>query len=86
VIPAPHFKRWSQNRAIRTFVEGVTAAATGAIGGAVFVLGRRAVVDGATAAIVVVSLLLLVRAKRLPEPVLIGAAGIVGVLLRHGTP
>src|SRR4029453_14059373 len=28
VVPAPHFKRWSKNAAVRAFVDGVTAAAT----------------------------------------------------------
>ena len=49
VIPAPHFRRWSQNGDIRAFVDGVTAAATGAIAGAAFVLGRRAIVDAGNA-------------------------------------
>lgn len=82
VVPAPHFKRWSQIRSVRAFIDGVTAAATGAIAGAVFVLGRRALVDIATAAIALAALLLLTRVKRLPEPVLIAVAGLLGVLLR----
>src|SRR5262249_20445024 len=45
VVPAPHFRRWSRVRGVRAFVDGVTAAATGAIAGAAFVLGRRALVD-----------------------------------------
>jgi chromate transporter len=83
VIPAPHFKRWSGIRAVRAFIEGVTAAATGAIAGAVFVLGRRALVDLTTVAIALVTLALLVRVKRLPEPVLIAAVGLLGALLRQ---
>ena len=83
VIPAPHFKRWSQIRSVRAFIDGVTAAATGAIAGAVFVLGRRALVDVTTVAIALVALILLTRVKRLPEPVLIAVAGLLGVLLRQ---
>jgi chromate transporter len=85
VIPAPHFKRWSRIRAVRAFVEGVTAAATGAIAGAVFVLGRRALVDPTTVAIAMATLLLLVRVKRLPEPVLIAAVGLLGAVLRSAS-
>jgi chromate transporter len=81
VIPAPHFQRLSRNRPIKAFVDGVTAAATGAIAGAVFVLGRRALVDWTTALLALVTLALLVRVRRLPEPVLIGAAGGLGILL-----
>jgi chromate transporter len=63
-------------------VEGVTAAATGAIAGAAFVLGRRAITDGSTVAIALVTLAIAVRFKRVPEPVLILLAGIVGVLIK----
>ena len=80
VIPAPHFQRLSRNVTIRAFVEGVTAAATGAIAGAVLVLGRRALVDLTTVAIALGSLLVLVRWKRIPEPALIGIAGVLGIL------
>ena len=81
VVPAPHFKRWSKNQAIRAFVDGVTAAATGAIAGAAFVLGRRAIVDVATLAIAIAALAVASRFRKVPEPLLILLAGIVGVLL-----
>ena len=45
IIPAPYFRRFADNRPIKAFVDGVTAAATGAIAGAAFVLGRRAIID-----------------------------------------
>src|SRR5438876_708642 len=45
ILPAPHFKRFAQNTRIKAFVDGVTAAAVGAIAGAAFVLGRRAIYD-----------------------------------------
>jgi chromate transporter len=89
VIPAPHFQRLPRISALKAFVDGVTAAATGAIAGAAFVLGRRALVDAATLGIALVTLLALVRFRRVPEPALIAAAGIVGVLLmgpRLGAP
>jgi chromate transporter len=81
VIPAPHFKRLKRNRAIKAFVDGVTAATTGAIAGAVFVLGRRALVDPIAVAIALAALLALVRSRRFPEPLLIAAAGVIGILL-----
>jgi chromate transporter len=82
VIPAPHFRRLSQNRALKAFVDGVTAAATGAIAGAAFVLGRRALVDLTALAIALVAFLVLTRTKRIPEPALIAAAGVLGVFLK----
>lgn len=83
VIPAPHFRRWSRNRGVRGFVDGVTGAATGAIAGAAFVLGRRAIVDVATLAIAVIALGVAWRFRKVPEPLLIAAAGAMGVLLRR---
>jgi chromate transporter len=81
VIPAPHFRRLSRTQGIAAFVQGVTAAATGAIAGAVYVLGRRALVDAATAAIALATLVVLVRFRRVPEPVIIVIAGALGVLV-----
>lgn len=81
VVPAPHFKRLSANQSVRAFVDGVTAAATGAIAGAAFVLGRRALVDWGAGLIALATLALLWRAKRVPEPLLIVLAGLIGVVL-----
>src|SRR5580765_4240703 len=41
IIPAPYFKKHGKRPGIVAFVDGVTAAAIGAIAGAVIVLGRR---------------------------------------------
>jgi chromate transporter len=83
VLVAPHFRRLSANPRIRAFVNGVTAAAAGAIAGAAVVLGRRALVDAATVLIALVTLGLLIAPKRLPEPLLILGAGAVGLALKH---
>jgi chromate transporter len=82
VIPAPYYRRYARNPQIRAFVGGVTAAATGAIGGAAFVLARRALVDLPTVLICLATLALLFKARRLPEPVVILAAGLAGLALK----
>ena len=82
VLAAPHYRRVAGSPAIKAFVNGVTAAATGAIAGAVLVLGRRALVDGPTVLVCAVTLALVLRFKRIPEPLLIAAAGIVGLLVK----
>jgi chromate transporter len=82
VLVAPHYRRLAGRGRIRAFVDGVTAGAVGAIAGAVVVLGRRAIVDVPTIVIALVSLGLLLKVKKLPEPVLIVAAGIAGVALQ----
>ena len=84
IIPAPYFRRFANNPRVKAFVDGVTAAATGAIAGAAFVLGRRALTDWGAIAIAVATWLVFSRFKKLPEPVVIVAAGIVGLIVhRH---
>ena len=85
VIPAPYFRRFGKDARLKSFVDGVTAAASGAIAGAAFVLGRRAIVDLPTAAIALATVLALVYLKKVPEPVLIGVAALVGLALSWGT-
>lgn len=85
VVVAPSFHRLAKHPQVNAFVAGVTAAATGAITGAAVVLGRRALVDGPTVVIALATLVLLFIPRRLPEPVLIMAAGVVGLLI-HGMP
>src|SRR5207247_415041 len=41
ILAAPHFKRWGTVPWVRAIIQGITAAATGAIAGAVIVLARR---------------------------------------------
>ena len=82
VVLAPSYKRWAKNPQINAFVRGVTAAATGAIAGAVVVLARRSVFDAYTTFICLVTLLVLFRWK-VPEPVLIACAAVVGLLLHR---
>ena len=82
VLLAPSYKRWAKNPQLNAFVRGVTAAATGAIAGAVVVLARRSVYDLPTVVICLLSLAVLFRWK-VPEPVLIACAAVVGLLLRH---
>jgi chromate transporter len=81
VVPAPYFRRFAGNVRVKAFVDGVTAAATGAIAGAAVVLGRRAIVDVTTALIALATLAVLARLRRVPEPLVIVIAGVVGLAL-----
>src|SRR5215831_11952843 len=80
---APYYRRFAKNRQVKAFVQGVTAAAVGAIAGAAYILARRSLVDVPTVAIGLVALIVLMLTRKIPEPVVILAAGGVGVLL-HG--
>jgi chromate transporter len=84
LLGAPYYRRFAQNRQVKAFVQGVTAAAVGAIAGAAYILARRSLVDVPTVLIGIVTLTVLMTTKKVPEPIVILAAGVVGVLL-HGT-
>ena len=85
IIPAPYFKKHGKRPGIIAFVDGVTAAAVGAIAGAVLVLGRRTIFGERLSpelpkvVILVVTLGLLLKFKKLSEPVIILAAAIIGL-------
>jgi chromate transporter len=82
IIPAPYFKKYGRNPAIKAFVDGVTAAAIGAIAGAVIVLGKRTLTDIPTILIAFVTAALLFRLKKLQEPYVILTAAMVGILVK----
>ena len=86
VIPSPWFKRHAKDPRLNAFVKGVTAAATGAIAGACVVLARRALVDVPTVLMALVTIGVLFKTKKVPEPVLILTGGLAGLLLFHATP
>jgi chromate transporter len=80
IIPFPWFDRFSENPKVKAFVGGVTAAASGAIAGACFVLARRAIVDIPTLLIAVIALAVVWRFK-VPEPILITAGAAAGLII-----
>src|SRR5829696_2628893 len=80
IVPAPWFKRHRDNAELKAFVQGATAAATGAIAGATAVLGLRSIFDVPTALIGLVTFGLLWRFK-LQEPIVVTAAGAVGLIV-----
>ncbi len=80
VIPFPFFDRISGNPKVKAFVGGVTAAASGAIAGACFVLARRAIIDVPTLIIGLAALGASLRFK-IPEPVLIAAGAAAGLII-----
>jgi chromate transporter len=81
IIPAPYFRKHGRKPAIVAFVDGCTAAAIGTIAGAVVVLGKRSITDIPTTLIMAVTLFSLWKAKKLPEPVIVAAAAVVGLIL-----
>ena len=81
ILPAPYFKRHGKRPGIVAFVDGVTAAAIGAITGAVIVIGERSITDWFTAALALVTVGVLWRFKKLPEPIVVVVAALLGLVL-----
>ncbi|TDF64295.1 chromate transporter [Cupriavidus sp. L7L] len=79
VLPAPYFKKYGKLPAILAFVDGVTAAAVGAITGAVLVLAKRSIVDVPTILLSLGTVALLLKFRKLPEPVIITGAALIGL-------
>jgi len=81
IIPAPYFRKHGKKPGIVAFVDGVTAAAIGTITGAVVVLGKRSIVDIPTLVIALAVVLLLWKVKKLPEPAIVAAAAVAGLVV-----
>jgi chromate transporter len=81
VIPGRWFVRHQENAQLKAFVRGATAAAAGAIGGAIVVLGKEAITDWKTALIALAGLGFILHFKN-REPVLVLLAALAGLLLK----
>jgi chromate transporter len=82
VVPAPYFRKYGKRPDIAAFVDGVTAAAVGTITGAVFILGRKSVVDVPTVLLAVGTFGLLWRGRKIPEPIIVLGAALLGLGLK----
>ncbi len=81
ILPAPYFKKYGKLPGVIAFVDGITAAAIGAITGSVIVIAKRSIIDLPTALIAVITIALLWRFKKLQEPVVIVIAALTGLVL-----
>jgi chromate transporter len=82
VALAPSFKKIAKNTSIKAFVEGITAAVIGALVGSVIVIATRSIKDIPTLMIAITAVLALIYVKKLQEPYIIGAAAIMGLLIK----
>jgi len=81
VIAAPYFKKYGKLPALIAFVDGITAAAIGAIAGSVVVIAQRSIIDIPTALLALATAALLWKFKKLPEPVIVIGAALVGIVV-----
>ncbi|HAT33246.1 MAG TPA: chromate transporter [Janthinobacterium sp.] len=81
VVSAPYFKKYGKRPDVLAFVDGITAAAIGAITGSVIVIARRSITDWPTIVIAVLTVLLLWKFKKLQEPLIVALAAIAGLII-----
>ncbi len=87
ILPAPYFKKHGKRPGIVAFVDGVTAAAVGAIAGSCVVLGRRTIFtsdwspEWPKIALLLITIALLLRFKKMPEPIVVVAAAVIGLII-----
>ncbi len=81
IVSAPHFKKWGKNPSVIAFVDGITAAAIGAIAGSVVVIAQRSISDIPTAMLALGATALLWKFKKIPEPVLVIGAALIGLAI-----
>ena len=83
ILPAPYFHKYGKHPSLKAFVDGITAAVVGALAGSVIIISTRTNHDVPTAVIAITSALMLLKVKKVKEPVLILVAAIVGIVLKQ---
>jgi chromate transporter len=79
---APSFKKIAQNKSIKAFVDGITAAVVGALVGAVGVIASKSILDIPTTGIAIAAILALLYIKKIQEPYIIAVAAVVGIIVK----
>jgi chromate transporter len=82
ILSAPYFKKYGNNKSIKSFVEGITASVIGSLVGAVIIIGTRSITDITTAIIAIISILALIYIKKIQEPYIILISAIIGLILK----
>ncbi|GEO12050.1 chromate transporter [Segetibacter aerophilus] len=82
VLPAPYFKKYGKHPSIKAFVDGITAAVVGALGGSVIVIAIRTIKDFPAALIALITVIILLKMKKVKEPQIILVAALTGLLLK----
>jgi chromate transporter len=80
VLATPILLRYYKHPRVAGFIRGVGVTVVGVLAGTTYLVGKEAIGDWLTIAISVVSLLAITFWKKLPEPVVILAGGVIGLL------
>jgi chromate transporter len=81
VFATPLLLRSRGQRRLQGFIRGVTMTVVGVLVGTTYLVGKTAIGDGLTVAIAVVSLIVSLRWKKCPDPLLVGLGAAAGLLL-----
>jgi chromate transporter len=82
IAMAPSFKKIAQNKPVKAFVDGITAAVVGALVGSVIVIAKRSIIDIPTLLIAFLSIFALIYIKKIQEPYIILIAAILGIIIK----
>ncbi|MDR6764333.1 chromate transporter [Flavobacterium sp. 2755] len=82
IAMAPYFKKIAQNKPVKAFVDGITAAVVGALVGSVIVIAKRSMIDLPTALIAILSIFALLYIKKIQEPYIIVIAAVLGLIIK----
>jgi chromate transporter len=80
VLATPILLRYAANPYLKGFIRGITVAVVGVLVGTTYLVGKTAIGDALTICIVAGSLLALFVWKRLPEPLLVLAGALAGLV------
>lgn len=80
VVATPILLRYYKHPRVAGFIRGVGVTVVGVLAGTTFLVGREAIGDWLTIAIFVVTLTVITLFKKLPEPYVIIACGVIGLL------
>jgi len=83
ILPAPYFKKYGKNPSLKSFIDGVTAAAVGAIAGAVIIIAKKQLTDITAVIFALTTILTLIFLKKIKEPYIILTAALIGILLKY---
>ncbi|MDP9120749.1 MAG: chromate transporter [Acidobacteriota bacterium] len=79
VLATPLLLRYGRSHRLRGFIRGITVTVVGVLVGTTFLVGRTAIIDWPTTAVAVLTLAALFLWKGLPEPLLVGLGGVLGI-------
>jgi chromate transporter len=80
ILATPLLLRYAGNARLQGFIRGITVAVVGVLVGTTYLVARTAVGDVLTVAIAVIALAVLFLWEKVPEPLLVGAGALIGLL------